>query len=271
MDRKTKLPNSALALLAAVLFLPIAACSSGKTSGPSKPSIAPTPVSVAWAPSPVQVDGVLDDAVWRAAPRHAFVLPANMAGRAAAYGDEIPAYAQLALDDRFLYVAAWFRDRDVQAQGHADQQMHFQLGDTLEVFLGPAKSSWYWEIYATPNARKTLYFFPSPAHQGLPSSQAQDPSPLRVAARIQGSLNQWRDEDEGWTVEVAIPLTLLAEQGVPLDADHPWRVLLARVNYSRPSPRAGPDLTTVPGVSWPGFHDQSLYGPLILPALKSNR
>ena len=83
-----------------------------------------------------------------------------------------------------------------------------------------------------------------------------------VNAFVDGVLNDWRTRDQGWSAEFAIPLGELAEQGVPLDAQHPWRVLIGRYNYSAHLPHK--ELTMYPRLPKNAYHNQEHWARLVI-------
>ncbi len=216
---------------------------------------------VAWASQPITLDGRLDKAVWRSAPAYALTRPAD---DARPDGDTTPHEAgtvRFARDSRCFYAAFDFTDRDIVQESDQDQQHHYRTGDVAELFLKPLGGTHYWELYATPNGRKTAFFFPGRGRLGLPSSFTYT-SELRVAARVDGTLNDWKREDRGWTAEMAIPLAELAAAGVPLDEEHPWSVLAGRYNYGLQLPRV--ELSSFPALPETNYHLYERYRRLQL-------
>jgi len=209
---------------------------------------------------PMALDGRLGDAVWREAPAYALGLSGDRVAQGASLQE--PGTVQLAYDDDYLYAGFRFADSDVVQESGQDQQHHYATGDVAELFLKPAEATWYWELYATPNARRTAFFFPGGGRLGLPSVFEPCLPGLRVAAQVQGTLNDWRRRDEGWTAEMAVPLAELAAMGVPLDREHAWRVLVGRYNYSCHLPK--PELSMHPRLSATDFHLTEQYAQLIL-------
>ncbi|HEX7009381.1 MAG TPA: carbohydrate-binding family 9-like protein [Phycisphaeraceae bacterium] len=187
----------------AVLSATLSASSPEQEEAEADPAV----MTAARAQQPVVLDGRLDDPVWSEAP--VYELGPTPPNSAVLEGGRV----QLAWDDQFLYVAATVLDSDVVAESDEDQAPHFRTGDVVEVFLKPQGKLYYWELYATPHARKTAYFFPSRGRGWLPSS-GENPIAMHVAAAIDGTLNDWKDRDHGWTAEIAIPQ---AADGLPHD------------------------------------------------------
>lgn len=158
---------------------------------------------------------------------------------------------RIAHDHTHLHVFFEFQDHDVVQESSEDQRHHYKTGDVVELFLKPENASWYWEFYATPNGRKTAFFYPSRGYKGLPSTLDYT-SGLKVTAHIDGTLNNWRDRDVGWTAHMTIPLAELAAAGIPLDPKTPWRILVGRYNYGRYLPEC--ELSMFPPLTRLDFH-----------------
>ena len=210
---------------------------------------------------PVTIDGRLDEPVWARASVYRMSHPVS------ANGDSEPVEqtgtVRLAWDDSNFYLAVDFVDRDLLAEGPADELHHYKLGDLAELFLKPQGKSCYWELYVTPASRKTTMFFPSRGHFGLPST-VEYTSDLRVAAKAQGTVNHWQDEDEGWTAEMAMPIDDLTARGGNFGPGSPWRILVGRYNYGVHRTRIGPEITMTPGMSQRNFHYHKEYAVLEL-------
>ncbi|MEQ9455020.1 MAG: GDSL-type esterase/lipase family protein [Phycisphaeraceae bacterium] len=209
--------------------------------------------------APVEIDGKLDESVWQEAPVYWLDLGHDQADRPGSVqeGGEV----RLAYDDDYLYVGVFLTDSDIVQESDEDQQMHFKTGDVVEVFLKPDSATWYWELYATPNGRRSAFFFPGSGRLPLPSAYTYQ-SNLRVGAQITGTLNAWRDHDTNWTAEFAIPREELAAQGVPLAPGQSWRMLIGRYNYSRYLEH--PELSMYPRLLKTRFHSHGEYAPLKL-------
>jgi hypothetical protein len=214
-----------------------------------------------YASNGVRVDGKLEDSIWEKAPVYPLYLGADSASNGKT--PEEAGYVQLAWDNEYFYAAVRFEDSDVVAEGMADQLKHFEMGDLCELFLKPDSESWYWELYVTPRAYKSSFFFPGWGRRGLGSSMDYGCG-LKVAAQVDGSLGNWRDRDSGWTAEMAMPIKDLDAQGYPFSPATKWRVLVARYNYSRYLQEQGPELTMTPRLSQTNYHLHPEYGYLEL-------
>ncbi len=216
----------------------------------SMPDETASPVITArYTAAPVQIDGILDDAVWNQAVAYPLALAAaDLAeGKPLTEGGEV----RVAWDDQFIYVAVRFVDSDIVAEGEEDQLHHYRMGDVAEFFLKPADHTWYWEMYATPAGRKTTLWFPGRGRLGLPSAETS-PGGLRVAAQCQGTLNDWRDVDQSWTAEMALPVSDMVARGENYGIGSRWTMMLARYNYGRYLDWK--ELSMAPAISKPNYH-----------------
>ena len=212
---------------------------------------APPVMEAKYAAVPVQVDGKLDDPGWQQATGYTLYQPANIQsdGRC-----QEPGTVRFAWDDKYFYLAVDFVDKDLEAHGKEDGMHHYQYGDVCELFLKPQNSTWYWEMYVTPAGKQTRFFIPGRGLLGMQGLLVSD-NILKTAAAPQGTLNDWKDTDRGWTAEMAVPLSELTRLGDHFDPQTPWRVLAARYNYSRyRQHKTGPELSSAPMLPEGNWH-----------------
>ena len=113
-----------------------------------------------------------------------------------------------------------FTDSDVSTAASADNQLHYDLGDTAEWFLKPPGGTHYWEFYATPNGFRTAMAWEGP---GPRESIAWEPlAGVRVAAEITSA---------GWTADLLVPGSLLGSRGDRWGCETSWTTLAARYNH----------------------------------------
>src|SRR5690606_12915631 len=208
----------------------------------------------AWR-TPVPVS--LEPDTWRSAPGHALLTP----GRSGDPAPLEPATARVLWDEQHLYLIVELTDRDVVQEDQRDQQHHYETGDVVELFLKPADADYYWEMYVTPNGRQTAFFFPGGGRRGLPSAMTVFPG-LRVAATVDGTLNDWRDTDRGWTGWMSVPLEPLTAHGHAFGPGVDWRILIARYNYGRHLPDV--ELSSYPRMPEANWHDPANWARLHL-------
>jgi len=171
------------------------------------------------AASPITVDGRLDDKAWAAA---------NTAELAVTWesqtGPRQKTAARLLWDDENLYVSYACEDTDVTAI-YTQRDDPTYRDEAVEIFINPRpgqQTTAY--IGLEMNARGVLYDY---INIGLApdfrrSFKRFNLDGVKVAAAVDGTLNDPSGQDRGWSLEVSIP----------------W------VNFEEFSPKP------VPGVSW---------------------
>ncbi|PWK78507.1 carbohydrate binding protein with CBM9 domain [Mucilaginibacter oryzae] len=179
---------------------------------------------------PPVIDGDVDDAVWQQAKWSADFQDIE--------GDLKPkpplqTNVKMLWDDSCLYVAARLYDPQVWATlTHHDDIIY--LDNDFEIFIDPLNSTHnYYEIEV--NALNTIFdlFLTRPYRNGGTAVTGWDAHGLRSAVKIQGTLNNTADTDQGWTVEMAIPFTALHDGFSKVKMKHGtlWRINFSRVEY----------------------------------------
>lgn len=136
-------------------------------------------------------------------------------------------------DDNYLYFAAELKDPHVWAKLTERDQIVFFDND-FEIFISPTNNGHqYFEIEI--NALNTIFdlFLPKPYREGGAALFAWNTPGMKHAVNIQGSLNNANDEDEGWTVEIAVPhsaWTIGNNVHTPKDGEI-WRLNFSRVQW----------------------------------------
>ena len=207
-------------------FLLCAACA---TTPAAKPVSIPMPRAYVapHAVSAVVVDGKLDDAVWDQAPWTADFVDIE--------GDRKPrprfrTRVKMAWDATYLYVAADMEEPHLQATFTKRDSYIFHADNDFEVFLDPdGDTHRYFEFEM--NALNTMWdlMLVKPYRDGGPAIDGWDCAGLKHAVHLDGTLNDPRDTDRGWSVELAIPWTSLPHKR-PRRGDH-WRINFSRVQW----------------------------------------
>jgi len=232
-----------------------------KVNTGGKMPVEPLPIIAKYSQRPVVVDGKLDDPVWKNTPVYKLSLSRADEDKGNILQEE--GYAQLAWNEDYLYMGISFYDSDIVQEGTEDQEHFYKTGDLVELFLKPEKNTWYWEIYGTPNGKKTVFWFPGRGRIGLPSGfePGMELKEVLIGVDIKGTLNNWKDRDDYWTLEMAIPVKGLTKYGDTFGQGSEWRVLIARYNYSRYLPWK--ELSMVPQLSLTNYHLLEEYGKLV--------
>ncbi len=182
------------------------------------------------AASPLRIDGLPDEAAWKAAPwTDDFV---DIEG-AAKPRPRFRTRAKLLWDDEYLYIAADLEEPDVWATLTQHDSVIFRDND-FEVFLNPSGDSRnYFEFEM--NALNTGWdlFLPKPYREQGKADNGWEIPGLKTAVHVEGTLNKSGDKDRGWTLEIAFPWTAFTERsgfGRPKPGDV-WRINFSRVEW----------------------------------------
>ncbi len=180
--------------------------------------------------SAIIVDGNLADSAWAKAPWSSHLIDI----RGTSFPD--PAYRtrfKMLWDEQRLYIAVQLEEPNVRADLTKRGSPLFHE-NCFELFLDPdGDGRDYWELEI--NARNTIWDLrmTEPYRSGGKGINAALPH-ARTAVRVQGTLNDASDRDEGWTIEIAIPFEDLADyvaSSLPPRAGDIWRVNVARVRH----------------------------------------
>lgn len=193
---------------------------------------APRTYAVQRAATAPTIDGKLTEPSWAAADWTAPFVDSRGRNRAA------PPYrtrAKMMWDDSYLYVAAQLEEPDVRAS-FTTRDTSIWRENAFELFIDPDGDTHNYYEYQI-NARGTQWdlMLTKPYRDAAtPRISAWDIRGLKKAVAVRGTLNDPSDTDEGWTVELALPWSVLAEAAPdaqpPQDGDQ-WRLNLTRMQW----------------------------------------
>jgi Carbohydrate family 9 binding domain-like len=182
------------------------------------------------ATSPIHIDGRLDDSAWHNADWTDDFVDIQGAGHPQ---PRFRTRVKMLWDDRYFYVAAELEEPHVWATLTGHDAVIFHDND-FEVFLDPSGNGRnYFEFEM--NALNTGWdlFLNKPYREGGKADNSWDIPGLLTAVQVDGTLNDARDRDRGWTVEIAFPWTAFATRA-PLRrpaAGDEWRINFSRVEW----------------------------------------
>ncbi|MBI3860903.1 MAG: carbohydrate-binding family 9-like protein, partial [Planctomycetia bacterium] len=180
---------------------------------------------------PPQIDGRLDDAVWKAALWTDDFVDIE--------GDRKPpprfrTRAKMLWDAQYFYIAVEMEEPHVWGTLTKHDSVIFHDND-FEFFIDPdGDNHEYYEFEI--NALNTGWdlFLPRPYKDGGRADNGWEIPGLKTAVHVTGTLNDSSDRDQGWSVEIAVPWRALREfahrPAPPRDGDQ-WRVNFSRVEW----------------------------------------
>jgi hypothetical protein len=183
------------------------------------------------AAAPILVDGRLAEPAWQQASWTAAFIDIEGLHK------PIPRFltrAKMLWDDEYFYIAAGMEEPHLWATLTQRDSVIFHDND-FEVFIDPNGDTLeYYEFEI--NALNTGWdlFLPKPYRHGGKARNEWDIVGTKTAVRLDGTLNDPRDVDRGWTVEIAFPWKSLAEYAhkpAPPRPGDEWRVNFSRVQW----------------------------------------
>jgi hypothetical protein len=140
-------------------------------------------------------------------------------------------------DDEALYIAAELEEPHVGAIYTKHDSYIFHEDNDFEVFLDPDGDN---HLYAEleMNALNTTWdlLLTKPYRDGGKAIDAWEIEGLKTAVHVDGTINDDRDVDRGWTIEIAWPwkgLKQIASCDIPPKNGDYWRINFSRVQWQR--------------------------------------
>jgi hypothetical protein len=216
----------------------------------SKAPPPPGTVHVPRASSPITVDGVANEPAWSSAAISTEFATAD--GSPEPVGKSV---ARMTWDEQNLYVFVTVTDTDVfsQYKNHDDP---LWKQDCVEMFIdADGNRQGYVELQVNPNNATFDSFFATTRAQ--PGDEKWD-SNMVTAVKVRGTADKSGDADQGWDVEIAIPLAAVKGKAdamavkLPPQIGDRWRLNVVRVD-SR-SGGGGPSASSWNRISYSDFH-----------------
>lgn len=182
--------------------------------------------------TPPRIDGRLDEPAWREAVWTAEFVDIEGDARPR---PSLSTRAKMLWDESHFYVAAELREPHLWATLTRRDSVIFQ-DDDFEVFVDPnGDSHEYYEFEINALGTEWDLLLPRPYKDGGKAVSGWDVAGLQAAVHLDGTLNDPRDLDRGWSVEIAFPwaaLGELARRAVPPADGDQWRVNFSRVDWN---------------------------------------
>jgi len=218
--------------------------------------------------SAIEIDGKLHESVWEIAPRSN-----NFRDLISGESTIHETRAAVLWDDNFLYVGYWIEEPDLQAT-LTERDAPIYTNNDVELFIAGENAYYELEINAYGTIYEVLFIweesFESAGYNQLEAFDRirdgvrpfngvgyknhprgkrigywnWDLPGLQSAVFLDGTINDNRDRDRGWTVELAIPwsslsvLTLGNDTSLPPQDQDVWRMDFSRFNQYQEAPPA---------------------------------
>lgn len=202
-----------------------------------------------------KIDGQIDDKVWRkAAWTNNFMDITGDASKPPLQQTR----CKMLWDDQYLYIAAELEESNLWATLNQHDDIIFKDND-FEVFIDPNNDgSQYFEIEINALGTVMDLFMHKTYKKGGPMDMKWNSTGMLSAVKISGTLNDNRDTDKNWTIEMAIPYSCLARPGrISQPAiGQTWRINFSRVQWQLEKSGTGydkkkrPDGKALPEDNW---------------------
>ena len=177
------------------------------------------------------IDGSGDEPVWQRAPWTEDFTDIE--------GDIRPrplfrTRTKLLWDKEYLYIYAELQEPDLWGTLRQHDTIIYDDND-FEVFINPDNDTYnYFELEINTLGTVMDLFMAKPYRNGGKALMSWDAQGLQSAVQAKGTLNHPGDVDQGWSVEMAIPLKSLSFWGDRSVQDgSQWRINFSRVEWDR--------------------------------------
>eukprot|EP00195_Chlamydomonas_chlamydogama_P010478 CAMPEP_0202899086 /NCGR_PEP_ID=MMETSP1392-20130828/7420_1 /ASSEMBLY_ACC=CAM_ASM_000868 /TAXON_ID=225041 /ORGANISM="Chlamydomonas chlamydogama, Strain SAG 11-48b" /LENGTH=392 /DNA_ID=CAMNT_0049585183 /DNA_START=90 /DNA_END=1268 /DNA_ORIENTATION=+ len=195
----------------------------------------------------LSINGKLEQASWRAAPWSEEFMDIEGPDKPAPYHRT---RVKMLWDDEYLYIGAYLDEPQPSASLTLHDSIIYKDND-FEVFIDPdGDNHLYYEIEINANNAVWDLMLVRPYRDGGPAihswetvapsepTQQDGPTgwrPLRRAVWVEGEINNGDVESKGWSVEMAVPWSVLGQgAGVrcPPQPGDQWRINFSRVQWA---------------------------------------
>jgi len=212
-----------------------------------------------YARGKIKIDGLINEPDWQQAKTVDFVTVARD-GRS--FGPaRSPTSAKLTYDKNHLYIAIEACDKDIWAT-FTDRDDDLWYEDVLEAFFKPDDTKpTYYEFEFSPRNVVLDLIIPRRGARTLRAMKQFD-APVKSAVKVRGTLDNWKDIDDKWVLEAAIPLSAFKDTTATPEPGDKWRFALCRYDYSFYLQR-GKEMSSSAEIPRMDFHGWQYYDILL--------
>ncbi len=203
----------------------------------------------------IKVDGRLDEAVWSMAPGITLRFPWEDVTQ-----EKQSTIVKLLWDDDNLYVGYDCQDTEITAVLDTHDDPVYR-DDCVEIFISPDEQRVGFYYGLEMNCRAVLFDYFKISNG--PIIKKLDMRQVKLATDLRGTLNVAGDEDEGWSLEVAIPFENFTDMvgNVPPKPGALWRINLNRLDGVQPHRELS--MWSPSGTEKPNFHVPERFGVMV--------
>ncbi len=160
----------------------------------------PRVIAVVRSDAALAADGVLDEPVWQQAPRYRLV---DSLDGEPMHDDGQVTTVRFAWTDEALWLAAELGDRDLWSEFERDDDNLWEK-DVIEWFVQGREGTAYLELQLSPRGRRF------DARWARRREEQEDwDGPWRSGIDVRGTIDEPKDQDGGWSAELAVPWSAL--------------------------------------------------------------
>lgn len=187
-----------------------------------------TAITVQKTKAPLQIDGLLKEAIYSKAEK---IYLKNSLSQQVIVDPNYITYVQVAYDDSYLYIAFSCNDLDIHSRFTKRDEFLWK-DEVVEVFIDTDEQpNNYVELEVSP---KNVFFdsyITNPKKIDVPATIKFTLEDYKTAVQVNGTTNDRTDQDQNWTVEMAIPLNELVENYQPEQLPtYNWKINFYRIN-----------------------------------------
>jgi hypothetical protein len=201
----------------------------------------------------INVDGKLDDRAWQDLQAIELVFP--WPGQS---GKKQKTRVRLLWDEEFLYAGYDCEDEDITAQ-HTERDAPTYRDDAVELFLNPKPNQVAAYFGMEMNARAVMYDYVRVPEAG--GFKGFDMKAFRLATFLRGTMNARGDQDDGWSLELALPWANFEGLAPPPKSGTEWRAQINRWDGTEPARALS--MWSDPLIKTPSPHVPQRFGTLV--------
>ncbi len=189
-----------------------------------------------YSSSPLQIDGQLDEAIYSQIPKIPFK---NSETKEDIADSAYATYAQICYDETYLYIAFSCKDKDIHSQ-YRERDQYLWEEEAVEVFIDvDDEPNNYVELEVSPHNILFDSYIVDPQNIDIAETLKYNMEDIHTAVSVVGTLDDREDEDQGWIVEIAVPLREL-DKGYSLESlkSASWKINFYRLNLDDYADRA---------------------------------